>query len=53
MSSTYDFPSDNGPVMSNDLQDYTFRFIWCCHAVRWAIAEYDRRSGFPHKLVRE
>ncbi|MDI1265016.1 MAG: hypothetical protein PS018_17335 [bacterium] len=33
----------------HDLQDYTFRFLWCCHAIRWAIAEYDRRSGFPHK----
>ena len=25
------------------LQDYTFRFLWCCHAIRWAIAEVDRR----------
>lgn len=33
----------------HDLQDYSFRFLWCCHAVRWAVAEYDRRSGFPHK----
>lgn len=33
----------------HDLQDYTFRFLWCCHAIQWAIAEYDRRSDFPHK----
>jgi hypothetical protein len=28
----------------HDLQDYTFRFLWCCHAIRWAVAEYDRRA---------
>lgn len=23
------------------LEDYTFRFTWCCHAIQWAIAQYD------------
>lgn len=26
------------------LEDFTFRFLWCCHAIRWAVAEYDRRT---------
>lgn len=25
----------------HDLQDYTFRFLWCCYAIQWAIAQYD------------
>jgi hypothetical protein len=28
----------------HDLEDYTFRFLWCCHAIRWAVAEVDRRA---------
>lgn len=28
----------------HQLQDYTFRFLWCCHAIRWAVAEVDRRD---------
>lgn len=25
-----------------DLQEYTFRFIWCCYAVAWGIQQYDK-----------
>lgn len=32
-----------GDFWDHDLQDYTFRFLWCCHAVQWAVAEVDRR----------
>lgn len=42
-----------GDFWDHQLEDYTFRFLWCCHAIRWAIAEYDRRGGFPHKRVRQ
>lgn len=28
----------------HDLQDYTFRFLWCCHAILWAVGEVDRRT---------
>lgn len=28
------------------LEDYTFRFLWCCHAIRWAVGEVDRRRTF-------
>lgn len=24
-----------------DLRDYTEQFLWCCHAIRWGIAQYD------------
>lgn len=27
----------------HELRDYTFRFLWCCHAIRWAVGEVDRR----------
>lgn len=26
------------------LQDFTFRFLWCCHAIQWAVFEHDRRD---------
>jgi hypothetical protein len=29
----------------NSLEDYTFRFTWCCHAVQWAIAQYDAKKN--------
>lgn len=32
-----------GDFWDHNLRDYTFRFLWCCHAVRWAVAEVDRR----------
>jgi hypothetical protein len=25
-----------------NLRAYTFRFVWCCYALAWAIREYDR-----------
>jgi hypothetical protein len=25
----------------HDLQDHTYRFLWCCHAIQWAIEKYD------------
>lgn len=24
-----------------DLKEYTFRFVWCCYALAWAIRQYD------------
>lgn len=24
-----------------DLKDYTYSFIWCCHAIAWGIQQYD------------
>lgn len=27
------------------LQDYTFRFLFCCHAVQWAIGKYDAEKA--------
>lgn len=24
-----------------DLQDFTLRYLWACHAIRWGIAQYD------------
>ena len=31
------------------LQDYTFRFLWCCHAIQWAIVQYDSHRGQDQK----
>lgn len=25
----------------HNCRDYTHRFLWCCHAIRWGIARYD------------
>ena len=27
-----------------DCDDYTYRFIWCCYALAWAIQTYDKAS---------
>lgn len=27
-----------------DLREYTFRFIWCCYALSWAIKQYDAQK---------
>jgi len=27
------------------LRDYTFRFLWCCHAIQWAIGKYDATNA--------
>jgi hypothetical protein len=27
-----------------DCRDYTYRFIWCCHALVWAIATFDEKQ---------
>lgn len=29
----------------NRLEDYTLRFMWCCHALPWAIAKYDAEKA--------
>ena len=26
----------------HSLESYTYRFIWCCYAIAWGIAEYDK-----------
>lgn len=25
----------------HNLEEYTFQFVWCCHAIQWAIGRYD------------
>lgn len=32
-----------GDFWDHCLEDYTFSFLWCCHAIRWAVGEVDRR----------
>ena len=27
------------------LEDYTYHFIWCCYAIRWAIEQYDQHKA--------
>lgn len=36
--------NDFGDFWDHHLTDYTFRFLWCCHAIRWAVAQYDART---------
>jgi hypothetical protein len=28
-----------------DFTDFTNRFLWCCHAIRWGIEQYDTQKG--------
>jgi hypothetical protein len=27
------------------LQDYDWKYLWCCHAAMWGISQYDAKSG--------
>ena len=40
------FELDGEPVFpefyDNRLFEPTYQFVWCCHAIRWAIHQYDR-----------
>jgi len=29
----------------HSLEVYTYRFLWCCYAMTWGIAEYDNKKG--------
>lgn len=26
------------------INEYSFRFVWCCYALRWAVQQYDRQK---------
>ena len=47
------------PVSSNSFQDfwehqvedYTFHFLWCCHAIRWAIERYDEANAAAEQVA--
>lgn len=46
------YPNKNG-VQLNDfwehnLNDYTYHYLWCCHAIVWAISQYDEFKGACH-----
>lgn len=30
-----------------DTEDYSFRFVWCCYAIAWGIAQYDKTKATP------
>lgn len=36
-----------------DLTVYTYRFIWCCYAIVWAIDAYDKKLTPEVELVKE
>lgn len=40
-----DFEVDGEQILQDfwehDCYDYTYRFIWCCNAIRWTINQYD------------
>jgi hypothetical protein len=29
------------------LEDYTYRYVWCCYAIQWAIGRYDASLAAP------
>jgi hypothetical protein len=32
-----------------DLTDWSWQYLWCCHAIRWGIAQYDTARQLPTK----
>ena len=28
-----------------DLEEYTFRYLWCLYAIVWGITQYDKQKG--------
>ena len=34
-----------------DLREYTFRFVWCCYAIAWAIRQYDAKQHEPEAAL--
>lgn len=32
-------------IYESDFTEWTFRFLWCCHALPWAIAQYDAEKA--------
>ena len=40
-----------GDFWDHDLRDHTYRFLWCCRAIQWAISKYDAaKPTFPQPL---
>jgi hypothetical protein len=35
----------------HDLTEYTYHYIWCCYAIAWGIAEYDKAKARQAKEV--
>lgn len=31
----------------HDLEEYSYRFLWCCFAIQWAIARFDEATATP------
>lgn len=50
VASVRDWVASQGGVRLDDfwehsIEDYTYHYIWCCHAIVWAIAQYDASKG--------
>lgn len=35
----------------NDFNEYTYRFVWCCHALQWAVRMYDAVKAQDETVV--
>jgi hypothetical protein len=46
-SRLYEFEHDGFQIDISEhrLREYTFRFLWCCHALVWGIRQYDAQKG--------
>ena len=40
---------ENLEFSQGDMREYTFHFIWCLHAIVWAIEQYDKAKEPPHE----
>lgn len=35
----------------HDLNEYTYHFTWCCHAIVWAIEQYDKHKEISDEQI--
>ena len=43
--------NDFADFWEHDVEDYTFHFLWCCHAIRWAIERYDEANAAAEQVA--
>ncbi len=50
-TAAHDFEHHGQPVFTDfwetNLKEYTYHFAWCCHAIVWAIQQYDHHKSRP------
>lgn len=55
LQAAYEFTHDADPVFPDfwetGLKEWTYHYLWCCHAIVWAIAQWDALVAAPPAQV--